>query len=281
MNAMISKQRVRRAMSPASARLILLSTAVGCTIVLLFLPRPNTPTDLPPLLLDVHEADQVTYGDRALYSQYRPTPESRQLEEILHEEGEAALRTVETPAEFRDRRNRVAQAYQTLRQVQGETAILELRAKMTEEAFLGLKGALRPAKRRKVLGAFGGHLQKYGAVSDGVLVAPPLVVRALYKARWNVAAGRKNLADFAPVERQAYWGWLALGRSGAETTRRLAALKQFEAAGGELPTGAVGVLAYFGGDMAEASRLFDEEYRRHGSLRFRNWALYAIDRVTE
>ena len=120
-------------------------------------------------------------------------------------------------------------------------------------------------------------LQVYGAIHDGVLIAPETTVRALYKARWNAIHRRPLVEGLTPIEEQAYWGWLALHASSADPSLRREALERFAEAGGSGTREAAALFQLLDGRPEQAAAALQELYASRGELRLRNLAIGALD----
>jgi hypothetical protein len=127
-----------------------------------------------------------------------------------------------------------------------------------------------------VLGGIRTVLERYGAMHEGVLVAPPLTARVFYKARWNSIHRRPFVEGFAQVELQAYWGWLALHGWGKALDERKDALVEFRDAGGFGTQEAAALFDLLGSRPDRASKSLEKLYEASGQLRLRNLALGAL-----
>ena len=119
-----------------------------------------------------------------------------------------------------------------------------------------------------VLGGMRDVLQTYGAIHQGVLVAPPLTARVFYKARWNSIHRRPFVEGFARVELQAYWGWLALHGWGKPLEEREDALVAFRDAGGFGTQEAAALFDLLASRPDRASKSLEKLYQARGELRY-------------
>jgi len=260
-----------RQVTASGTRLIVASMAAACAAVLLALPQAVFPREGPGLALDPLAVREVVRREERL----GPVSgaEVDRLAELYAAQGRAETSEGERREEFEARMQALTEAVAALRAAKGDEAIAALRAEALRALEPALAGALDPAEEQAVLGSFPRMLERYGAMRGGRLVAPFFVARTLYKARWN-GIHRLPLTDgFAPIERQAYYGWLALHAHDAPATRRLAALEAYAEAGG---AGAAEARAYFAalaGRPAEAAVRYGELWEQRGDLRARNHAL--------
>ncbi len=116
----------------------------------------------------------------------------------------------------------------------------------------------------------------YGLTGDGAWRAPDIVVRALFKARFNATLRRPLTEGLHPIELEAYWGWLALEAEEAPIDRRLEALDEYEAVVERTFPEARGVLLFHAGEFLEAAERFEEAYAETGNVRLRNHAMAAM-----
>ena len=110
----------------------------------------------------------------------------------------------------------------------------------------------------------------------GVIVAPELTVRALYKARWSSIHRRPFVDGFSRIELQAYWGWLALHGWGKPLHKREDALVAFRDAGGAGAQEAAALFDLLSGRAERAAASLQKLYSATGELRLRNMRLGAL-----
>jgi hypothetical protein len=127
-----------------------------------------------------------------------------------------------------------------------------------------------------VLGDFVSMMRRYGLARGDRQVAPRFVVRVTLKARWNALHGRELTEGLSPIERQAYWGWLAVRGEGAPAELRLRGLERYAQAGGARAAEIRGVLLYDEGRLDEAHDAFEEAYAASPTFRLRNHLLATV-----
>lgn len=255
----------------SGTRLIVAAMAAACCAVLLALPQAVFPREGPGLALDPGAVREVLRREEQL----EPVagPEVERLAELYGAQGRAETSEGEPREEFEARVRALAEAVEALRARAGDEALAALRAQALRELEPALAGELDPSEEEAFLGSFPRMLERYGAMKDGRLVAPFFVARTLFKARWN-SIHRLPLTDgFAPIELQAYHGWLALHAHDAPAAQRLAALEAYAEAGGAGVAEARAYFAALAGRPAEAVVRYGELWEEHGDLRARNHAL--------
>jgi hypothetical protein len=163
-----------------------------------------------------------------------------------------------------------------IRTEHGEAGVDALRAAATGVAERALTSGTTGEDVDGLLGGFEAFLDRYSARRDGRLSAPPLVVRSLFKARWNAVHGLPPTTGLAPLELHAYWGWLALEATEVDPARRLDALGQYHRVADHPVPEAEATLLYLVGDGDRAAAVFAEIQRQRGTnLRLRNHELAA------
>ena len=272
----------RRRLSASGARLILTSTAASCAALLLWLPRPVEPTELPALHLEPRAIGQVL--QREGRAQMPQGPSADQVVALFRAQGEGETEG-DTPEALQLRQRRVRESLTRLREEHGPDALAATRAAMTHPIDKILRGDTPEADDNALLGSFPRVLRRYNAAVEGRISAPMFVVRTLYKARWNAIFQLSPTDGFEDVEKQAYWGWLALHARDqsaacpecrADIALRREALRNFARAGGAAAEEAAAVFAFRNGRPDEASQIFARLHERTGALRFRNHALAAL-----
>lgn len=241
-------------------------------------PRAAIPAEIPPLAIDVADARASIEHEHRLAAR-PPTDDDARRRRALYEEqnvasihGEPAERGEARRAELRDVLDRMIDAH-------GDAVVDVLRAEDVERMIPALAGEGDDTARAATLGDFPEALERWGAIADGRRVAPDLVVRALYAARWNAVHGRPLTDGLDDARLRAYHGWLALHGDAADERLRLAALDAYERAGGAHADEARGVLAWRAGDAEGAALAFTHGHERTGDLRLRNHALAAAMRA--
>lgn len=251
----------------------LLVAALAGTV--LALPQPVDPWELPSLMLDRAEASDAIDLDRALAKEAPSSDEARALRTIFFEHGRAETNPPYERREYDRRQIAIHQAKQAFTESHGAASLGAMRAKAVEEAvrFLDERGFAAAGDDPGIVGGFGEVLERYGAVHDGVLVAPPLTVRVFYKARWNSVHRLPFVDGFSPIELQAYWGWLALHGWGKPLQKRREALTAFRDAGGFGTEEAEALFDLLQGRAQEAEAALTSLHEASGLLRPRNLAL--------
>lgn len=239
----------------------------------LLLPRPVEPTEPPSLTLDRNAESQVLVEDRHAAEEAPAGEAVLALERLLAAQGRAERGPPETPDAIATRQRHLRQAADRVRREGGPGALAALRARAAEGLAPALSGALPEQERDARLGSFPTMLERYALVVRGRRVAPFFVVRTLFKARFNTLVAAPPTDGFRPVERRAYWGWVALHGTGTDPSLRLSALSHYAEAGGRRIDEAHAVLAFEAGRPAEAARWLDRALDAHGGLRLRNYAL--------
>jgi hypothetical protein len=115
----------------------------------------------------------------------------------------------------------------------------------------------------------------HGLVRGGRRLAPRIVVRAFAKVRWNASRRRAEDDGLAPIERQAYYGWLALEAPDLSPELRALSLEAHAAAGGGGRDEALALLHAVRGHHGDAFLRYAALFRDTGELRYRNHARWA------
>lgn len=266
-----SSPRDRLMRSEPVAAVALLSVACACAFVLLVVPRPSVPLQLPNLTLPEQAVRRVIEAD-ARAAQTAPTSErARALEALLLEQGRAESTGLEDAAVHQQRRYALERGLRELAREVGETAALGLRARSVQQLEAALALELTTQRAEAVLGALPNVLAREQATRDGSVVAPHFVIRTLFKARWNILHGLPPAHAFEVIEERAFYGWQALHAERVVLARRLKALDAYASAGGEHAEEARGVLLFAKDEAAAAARAFEQAHRELPSLRLRNY----------
>lgn len=234
-------------------------------------PAAAPPLEMPPLVLTPRAVDAQLAEDGALARTAPPEGEDPATRLRLYREANVAEVEGDSEAESRARDALLAGVVSRIRERSGARAIAAMRARDLEtlERSLARDASLEP----ELGGGFVRMMERYGLVAGGRQVAPRFVVRTLFKARWNARHGLPLTEGLSRVERQAYWGWLALRAEPAPVERRLEALEGYAAAGGVRSREAKAVLLYDAGRFQEAREAFDRAYAETPTYRLRNHAL--------
>jgi hypothetical protein len=268
--------------SPEFSLYALLALTIVCLLVLCIVPRALAPTDTPALVLDRAQVAQQVRTDALNAATAPKTPATKAFIESFLALGDIENQTVEHAASPRVQRQSLARSFQKLVHDAGEPAALKMRSAAVERLEAALSLRLSDAEAQRVLGLFPDAIAHHRVTQDGFEVAPHFVLRTLYKARWNIAMGLAPDYKLAPVELQAYHGWLALHATNLGPEPRSLALRSYAAAGGHGIAEAHGVLAFLSNDYKEAVTALERAEKESPSLRIRNWlrgAHVALDAV--
>ncbi len=265
----------RRKLTPSGALLLTTVLLASLGLVALAIPRPVAPTETPGLHLSktrIREAERLDRRRAAA------APEGLMAEQILdayYRQG-VAERDGTTQNSFQHDRRSIVRALALLEQEHGEEALLSIQASVVERLDDALSGQMDEDEEKAFLGGFERMMATYDVVREGEWRAPEIVVRALFKARFNGALHRPLTEGLHPIELEAYWGWLALEAESAPIDRRLEALDIYEEVSGHEEKEARAVLLFRAGQFLEAAELFEQSYADTGSIRFRNHAMAAM-----
>jgi len=259
-----------------TATFALIATAIACSIVVLVAPRPVMPSRLPALRLDPALVEAQLVRDREAAASARSDPETGEFLRAYAEEGMAEVDAHVAPAHLASLRTEVGQRATRLLARIGPEGTHALVAFLSGRALELLRDAPTSLEARGLLGSFPRLLAQYGYTdARGVLLAPALSVSAIYKARFNVLAGRAPATGLSAIELQAYEGWNALHAGGLVPERRAEAARTFRDAGGAHGAEALAIWLYHGG-ARELSLELLQRGADEGVLRMRNMALFAL-----
>lgn len=264
----------KRRTTESGAKLILAATAASCAAVLLAVPRPTDPLCTPPLLLDASEVAAAIAADEARAAAAPEDETANRIDALFQQVGRSA--SGGTDAESAPTMHEIRAALEAFTAAHDEQSLGGLRARALSSLARALRAELDADEAVGRLGVFPQMLANYGLSSGGELTAPAFVVRSLYKARWNGIFRRELTEGMAPVEREAYYGWLALRAETIPPRRRVLALEAWAEASGRDATEARAYLNFAAGDRARAAIEFQEAYEATGNLRLRNHALAAL-----
>ena len=265
--------------SESGLKLIVWLVAAGIVGATLAVPQPVAPWEMPSLVLERAAASDAIGFDQMLAEDALESTEAQTLRVLFLDHGRSEAHPPYERLEFDERQTAIHRANETLIKALGEPAIAAMRAHAVEEfvrVFGDGSGEPKDDYETGVLGGIRIVLERYGAIYDGVLVAPPLTARVFYKARWNSIHRRPFVEGFAQVERQAYWGWLALHGWGKTLADREDALVSFRDAGGFGTQEAAALFDVLDGQFERASKSLEQLHLATGELRLRNLALGAI-----
>jgi len=231
--------------------------------------RPTPPLETPGLELDLNQISEVLSQD-ARDAKEAPEGElGEELRELYGAHCRAELGPGEAPNETRERRTAMNQALARVREEGGLQALLALRAQATEKVEQALAGKLSEEESQSLLGVFPTQMERYGLSRDGEVIAPGLVTRTLFKARWNGPHGLDSTEGLSETEIAAYWGWLAL-ETNVDPNMRLSALGHYEEASGKQVPEARAVLLSMSGQRSAAAELYEALVAESGSRRLQN-----------
>jgi hypothetical protein len=254
---------------------------VGAAAVaaVLAVPQPVDPWEMPSLVLDRAAVSDAIRFNRALAAEAPDTDDARTLRSLFLDHGRGEARPPYSTREYDRRQAEIHHATTALLADVGPAALDALRASAVEEfvrIFYEPRDAPQTEEELGILGGYPEIAERYGLVHRGVIVAPELVVRALYEARWNAVHRRPLVDGFSRIERQAYWGWLALHGWGQPIGRREDALVAFREAGGRGADEAAALFDLLAGRPDRAGASLQDLYRATGQLRLRNMGLGAL-----
>jgi hypothetical protein len=260
-------------MTPSGATLILTSVATSCVAILLAMPKPVEPVELPALVVPRAATDTAREADRSLAAALPTGAAVTRVRRLLDETARGETRREAFGSASR-RRTQMDAAVGVLLHEKGASALRAIRARATLDALSALEHELPERVRR--LGRFMESLTQYGAYRDGTRLAPWPVVRVMFFARVNAMLGRLPTDGMTTDDQRMYWGWLALHATSAPIDLRMRALTHYGDLGGKNAAEAAGVMLYRLGEIREASRAFEILHAQNGSLRARNHALAGL-----
>lgn len=267
------------AVTESGFKLICWVVAAALVAATLAIPQAIDPWEMPALVLDRVETADAIHFDESLAAEAPESPEARTLRSLFLEHGRAEANRPYPVKEYDRRQAAIHRATQALLANGGPPAFDAMRARAVED-FVGVFYD-RPHEAPSdedvaILGGFPEIEARYGLVHRGVVVAPELTVRALYKARWNAIHRQPFVDGFSDIELQAYWGWMALHGWGQPLDKREAALLSFRDAGGAGTEEAAALFDLLTGRADRAAASLQKLYASNGELRVRNMALGAL-----
>jgi hypothetical protein len=239
-------------------------------------PRAAIPLELPPLVLGAAEVREAIEAERALASR-APSSELALRRRALYDERNRAELGSEPRDAVEARRRELGRLLILIARDEGDDAIAAMRAADAERMIAALAGHGDPEERAAALGRFPAALARWGAVVGTRRVAPELVIRTLFAARWNLVHAREQTEGLEGVALRAYHGWLAFHGDAADLGLRLAALDAYAAAGGLHADEARGAFAWQAGEWDAAAAAFTRAHEATSSVRFRNHAQAAVE----
>lgn len=266
-------------MTESGARLVLWALGAGLVGAMLAIPQPVDPWEMPSLVLDRVAVKKAVQDEEALASILPEDEHVDRVRALFLEHGTAEIGPNYTRVDYESRQMRIHRALDELEAAVGKEAFAALRAQAVEEYISRFGDGLHEPESEEETGMVGGFttmLERYGVVEDGVLVAPRMTLRAMYKARWNLIHRVEGTDGFSPIEAQAYWGWLALHGWGVPLNERIEALLRYKAAGGRNAEEAAALFDLLEQRPNQAANILEALYRRSHQLRLRNLALGAV-----
>ncbi len=239
-------------------------------------PRPARPAEMPALVLPATEVARAIAEQDALAASATDDEDETQRRTLYLAQGLSEVRMDDSPEEASGRAMNLARLARGIAE-RDPQALAAVRARDVGRVMPALRGEgeLSDTQRAAELGVFPAMLERYGAVIEGHRVAPELVIRTMFHARWNAIHGIAMTDGMTRLQLRAYYGWLALEGGTAPIGMRIEAVDAYAAAGGTRVWEARGVLAFEAGELAEARSDFERACDLTGSLRLRNHALAA------
>lgn len=264
-------------MTESGVKLVCWVASAAIATATLAVPQAVQPWEMPSLRLDRASASDAIRFDVALAAEAPSSPEAQTLRSLFLEHGLAEANPPYERIEYDRRQAAIHRALRALVDRHGPSAVEALRAQAVHDftkIFYGDGGDTEDDVAR--LGGFPEIARRYGLVHQGVVIAPELTVRSLYKARWNAIHRRPLVDGLSDIELQAYWGWLALHGWGTPLHRREDALVAFREAGGLGTQEAAALFDLLAGRPERAASSLQALYTAHGELRLRNLGLGAL-----
>jgi hypothetical protein len=258
--------------TPAIAMVALTIGVPGALLWSWSRPIEASPRELPPLVLD-------STAIASCRAQHRSEAEHTARDGLASErrslylESNSAELAAEGPDRADERHDALVRAANALAAAHGQTAIASARASDLARLEPALRGTVSRSESRAELGSFPAMLERYGAVSQGEQLAPTAVVHAFFAARWNAMHERPLTEGLCPVERVAYFGWLAIGATELPVGQRVAALDEYTRGGGRFAQEIRGILLTQQGDPDGAREAFAQAYEQEPIFRLRNYSL--------
>lgn len=260
-------------LTPSGGRLLVTVVGAACAIVVLTIPQASLPAEMPALEVDGDAFEAALRRDTELAASPIEGPLAERLRSLLDEQGRAEAGRPE-PVEAEEERRLALRRLRALIEREGEVEErrASLRASAAVRLWPALRGQLEHDAEQAVLGSFPRMLARYAAARDGRVVAPYLVVHAMYKARFNFLVGVDPTDGFTQSEKHAYWGWVATSAPDAPESLIRQAVREYAAAGGRGARELQAIAAARDGRPAIASRMFSRLYDETGLLRYRNYS---------
>lgn len=266
-------------MTESGLKLISWVVAAALVAGTLAIPQAVDPWEMPSIVLDRTAASDAIRFDQALAADAPDSPEAETLRSLFLEHGRAEANPPYPGREYDRRQAAIHHATLALVAKEGPPALDAMRAAAVEDfvrVFYDRSNEVRSDEDLAILGGFPKIETRYGLVRAGVVIAPELTVRALYKARWNAIIRQPFVDGFSDIELQAYWGWLALHGWGQPLVKREEALLALHNAGGSGTEEAAALFELLGGRPDRAATSLQKLYAATGELRLRNMGLGAL-----
>ncbi|MBT8452474.1 MAG: hypothetical protein KJO40_10950 [Deltaproteobacteria bacterium] len=266
-------------MRESSLKLVAWLVAAGVAGGVLALPQPVDPWEMPSLVLDRAAVSDAIALDETLAEEAPDSEEAQALRSIFLDHGSSEANPPYPRREYDRRQAAIHHATNALIERHGEPAFEAMRARAVEEFMEVLDDGRLEAQsdsEEAILGGVQEVFEQYGAVRGNVIVAPPLTLRVFYKARWNSIHRRPFVEGFSRIEKQAYWGWLALHAWGKPLGKREEALLAFRDSGGFGTPEAAALFDVLEGNPERGSNSLRRLYEASGQLRLRNFSLGVI-----
>jgi hypothetical protein len=250
----------------------LLVTLMGCAVVVLTMPRPVEPVNMPPLVLDASAVAAQRAADETLAANLPAGKDVEELRARYLDEGRAERTVNPGTSGMAERRGEFKLLARRVLARVGSQGALALRAEATERFMRALRGELSAGPELDgLVGNFLTVMGRYGLVdAELTVVAPEATVRAMYKARWNIVHERPPRDGLTRLDLQAYEGWNALHATNLSAARRLEAARVFYEVGGRHGAEAYAIAAYRARALGEAEKLLIAAQKQQSSLRVRN-----------
>lgn len=269
---------VSLSVSESGFKLICWVAAAALVAAMLAIPQPVDPWEMPALVLDRAQAADAVHFDAVLAADAPDGAEAETLRSLFLEHGRAEANPPYPRQEYDRRQAAIHGATRDLVAKAGAPGFDAMRARAVEDfvrVFYDRPHEALSDEDIAILGGFPEIEARYGLVRAGVVVAPELTVRALYKARWNSIHRQPFVDGFSKVELQAYWGWMALHGWGQPLDKREEALLLFRDAGGYGTEEAAALFDVLAGRLQRGATSLQKLYVSSGQLRLRNMALGA------
>ena len=260
-------------------KLVTWVVAAALVGAMLALPQPVDPWEMPSLVLSRKAVANGIRQNEKFAATLSKSEEVDRLRSLFIGHGLAETNPPYSKVDYDSRQADIYHAIKALQEKQGPEAFGAMRARAIEEFMRMFADGSRTLSSEDEVGAVGGFreiLERYGAIFRGVLIAPEMTVRALYKARWNLIHRSRATNGFSEIELQAYWGWLALHGWGAPLAERREALVAYRDAGGANAREALALFELLERRPDSAAKLLDALYLEDRELRLRNLALGAF-----